>query len=141
MLSPYLLAIGSAWIIAQLSKVFIDRVKNQSTVNYRQLYASGSMPSSHSAAVVALLTVIGLEGGIETGLFALATLMAAIVMYDAVMVRRSTGEQGVAIRSLIKEQKSSVRLPRAAKGHEPLEVAAGALLGLAVGLAIFFITR
>lgn len=141
MVSPYLLAIVIAWFVAQGSKLLIDSVKHRGSVNFRQLYTSGSMPSSHSAAAIALMTIIGLDTGVETGLFAIATLIAAIVMYDAVMVRRSTGEQGAAIQALIREQKSHVRLPRAAKGHEPLEVAAGALVGVLVGLFIFFVTR
>jgi acid phosphatase family membrane protein YuiD len=99
------------------------------------------MPSVHTATVVSLMTVIGLIQGIESSTFAIATLFAVIVMYDAVMVRRSSGEQGVALHALIREQKSKVQLPRAAKGHEPLEVAVGAIIGLGVGLFVFFITR
>ena len=137
--SPYLLAIVLAWIVAQGTKFLINSVKGRWVIDYRQLYTSGSMPSSHSASVIALMSVIGLRDGVDTAVFGLVTLFAAIVMYDALMVRRSTGEQGEAIQALIKEQKSKVRLPRAAKGHEPLEVAVGALIGLAVGLGVFFI--
>jgi acid phosphatase family membrane protein YuiD len=140
-LSPYLIAIAAAWIIAQGSKFLITSVKKSGVIDLRQLYTSGNMPSGHSATVVALMTIVGLRNGIDTSIFAVTTLLAAIVMYDAVMVRRSSGEQGEAIQALIKEQKSSVRLPRSAKGHEPLEVAAGAFLGLVVGLFVFFLTR
>ncbi len=139
-LSPYLIAITLAWVIAQGAKFLISNVKNQGAVDFRQLYKSGNMPSGHSATVVALMTIVGLKDGVEGALFAISALLAAIVMYDAVMVRRSTGEQGVAIQELIKEQKSDIRLPRAAKGHEPLEVAVGAFVGLAVGLLVFFLT-
>lgn len=137
-MSPYLLAIGLAWLAAQGGKFLIAVIANGEP-NYRQLYASGNMPSSHTSTAVALMTVIGLLDGVDSALFGLAVLLAAIVMYDAVMVRRSSGEQGAAIRALITEQKSGVRQPRAAKGHEPLEVAVGALVGLAVGLFVFFI--
>ncbi len=141
MLSPYILAIVLAWTVSQGSKFLISSVKQWGTVNIRRLYASGEMPSAHTAAVVALMTIIGLKDGINGAGFAVAALLAAIVMYDAIMVRRSTGEQGLAIQELIREQKSKVLLPRAAKGHKPLEVAAGALIGLGVGLLAFFITR
>ncbi|USN96418.1 MAG: divergent PAP2 family protein [Candidatus Nomurabacteria bacterium] len=140
-LSPYILSIVIAWLVAQSAKLLIDSVKKQGAIDVRQLYKSGSMPSSHSAAAVALVTIIGLTGGSNTESFAIATLFAAIVMYDSVMVRRSSGEQGIAIGSLIKEQKSNIRIPRTAKGHEPLEVAVGALIGLAVGLFVFFLTQ
>jgi acid phosphatase family membrane protein YuiD len=140
-LSPYLVAIAVAWVAAQGCKFLIAAVKKNGAVDYRQLYTSGNMPSSHSATVIALLTVVGMRNGVNGALFGIATLLAAIVMYDAIMVRRSTGEQGAAIHALIKEQKSSVAVPRSAKGHEPLEVAVGALIGLVVGLAAFFLTR
>jgi acid phosphatase family membrane protein YuiD len=139
--SAYLIAIAAAWVVAQGAKLLIASVVRQGSINYRQLYTSGNMPSSHSATTIALLTVVGLKTGVGSASFGIATLFAAIVMYDAVMVRRSSGEQGVAIQALIKEQKSKVRQPRAALGHEPLEVAVGALLGLIVGLAAFFVTH
>jgi len=139
--SAYLIAIAVAWIVAQGAKLLIESVRKQGPINYKNLYSSGDMPSSHTAAVIALLTVIGLKNGIDSAVFGIATLFAAIVMYDAVMVRRSSGEQGAAIQALIKEQKSKVRVPRSAKGHEPLEVAVGALVGITVGLFSFFVTR
>jgi len=139
--SPYLVAIVAAWLVAQGAKYIIETVKRRSFNNLRQLYLSGNMPSSHSATVIALLTVIGLRDGTTSGLFGLAVLFAAIVMYDAMMVRRSSGEQGIAIQELIKEQKSSVALPRAAKGHTPVEVLVGAILGALIGLVVFLATR
>lgn len=140
-LSPYLLAVILAWIIAQGTKFLIASVKQWGAIDVRQLYTSGNMPSAHTAAAIALMTIIGVKDGVDSSIFALVTLFAAVVMYDAVMVRRSAGEQGVAIHNLIREQKSKVHFPRTAKGHEPLEVAAGALIGLGVGLFVFFVTR
>lgn len=139
--SPYLIAIAVGWIVAQGAKFLILNAKNRGRIDFRQLYSSGNMPSGHSATSIALLTVVGLKDGLESGLFGVAALFAVIVMYDAVMVRRSTGEQGAAIHALIKEQKSKVKTPRAAKGHEPLEVAIGALVGLLVGLFVYFVTK
>jgi len=138
-LSPYITAVIIAWVTAQGVKYVLQVYKTRSIASFRQLYLSGNMPSSHSATTVALATTIGLADGVGTPLFALALLFAAVVMYDAVMVRRSSGEQGVAIKALIREQGSKVRLPRAAKGHEPLEVTVGALLGFCIGLAVFSI--
>jgi acid phosphatase family membrane protein YuiD len=140
-LSPYLIGIIAAWFIAQGAKYLIVAVKQRSFSHFRQLYLSGNMPSSHSATVIALVTIIGLRDGIDGGLFSLAALFAAIVMYDAVMVRRSSGEQGIAIQQLIKEQKSLIPLPRAAKGHTPVEVAVGALLGGIIGVVVFLATK
>lgn len=140
-LTPYFIAIIAAWLIAQGVKYLLVAIKNRSFDHVRQLYLSGNMPSAHSATVAALVTVIGLKDGVDSGLFALAALFAGIVMYDAVMVRRSSGEQGIAIQQLIKEQKSSIALPRAAKGHTPIEVLVGACLGVVIGLVVFLATK
>ncbi len=140
-LSPYLIAIALGWVIAQGLKYIFAVAKHRQLSQFRQLYLSGNMPSSHSATVVALATVVAYKDGIGSGLFAVAALFAAIVMYDAVMVRRSSGEQGIAIQKLIKSLKSDIDLPRAAKGHKPLEVLVGALLGAIIGVVVFFATK
>lgn len=140
-LSSYLIAAAVAWVVAQGLKYLILSIKGRSLKNLRQLYLSGSMPSAHSATVVALLVVIGAKDGIDSAIFGLAALLSAIVMYDAVMVRRSSGEQGVALISLLKETKSTIPRPRTAKGHTPIEVLAGALVGLIVGVVVFLATR
>jgi acid phosphatase family membrane protein YuiD len=139
--SPYLITIFMAWFIAHIVKYIINSIKNE-RYNFRSnLFMSGGMPSAHSATTVALMTIIGLKDGVSSDLFGLATLFALIVMYDAMKVRRSSGEQGKAIHELIKEQDSSVKLPRAAKGHTPLEVVSGALLGLTIGIVVFLSTN
>ncbi len=140
-ISPYITAIVVAWAVAQGVKYVLMAIKEKSFNSFRHLYLSGNMPSAHSATVAALLTVIALRDHVSSGLFGLATLFAAIVMYDAMMVRRSSGEQGEAIQRLIKEQGSKVKLPRAAKGHEPIEVIVGAVLGILIGLVVFLATQ
>lgn len=141
MISPYILAIAASWIVAQGLKYAFIAIRHGEVKHFRQLYLSGNMPSAHSASTIALTTVIGLRDHIDSGIFAVSLLFAAIVMYDAVMVRRSSGEQGEALQKLIKEQKSKIPLPRAAKGHTPIEVVCGALLGLAIGIIVFLATK
>ena len=130
----------AGWIVAQGAKYVIKVVKTGDMQQLRQLYLSGNMPSAHATSVVALLVVIGLIDGVTSGLFAVAALFAAIVMYDAVMVRRSSGEQGRALQLLIKESKSTIQLPRAAKGHTPIEVLAGGVLGAIIGIVVVLAT-
>lgn len=139
--TPYLIAIAVSWLLAHAIKYAIARMKGQKVDFTRQLFISGGMPSSHAATSVALWTVIGLKDGVESGLFGLATLFVLIVCYDAVKVRRSSGEQGTALVELIKETKSSVNLPRTAKGHTPIEVFAGAVFGALIGFVVFFATN
>jgi len=139
-LSPYLITVVIAWLGAHVIKYIVSAIKKESRGLRAYLFASGGMPSSHSATVVAMATIVGLRDGLGSGLFGVAVLFALIVMYDAMKVRRSSGEQGVAIQKLIKEQKSSIKLPRVAKGHEPIEVVAGSILGVVIGAVVFLAT-
>lgn len=130
--SPYIVAGIAGWVVAQGLKYVIVSIRKGKWALPRQLYFSGSMPSAHSATTVAVLTIIGLKDGIESGLFGLALVFTGVVLYDAMMLRRSSGEQGVALTELIKEQGSEIKLPRVAKGHTLLEVFVGVVLGLVV---------
>ena len=142
-ISPYIVAVLSSWFVAQGAKYIIVAIKNRSLSGFRQLYLSGNMPSAHSATVMSMAAIVGLINGFDSALFGIAITFALVVMYDAVMVRRSVGEQGLAIQELIKTSSGSkkVSIPRSAKGHTPLEVLVGAIIGVAVGLIVFFATK
>ncbi|HEY8992752.1 MAG TPA: divergent PAP2 family protein [Candidatus Microsaccharimonas sp.] len=141
LLSPYILAAVFSWLVAQGLKYIFATVKGKKLGSMRQLYLSGGMPSAHSASVVALLVVIGFKDGTDSAIFGLALLFAAVVMYDAIMVRRSSGEQGTALRWLFHELKLTPEAPfRTAKGHTPGEVLGGIVVGVLVGLVVYFAT-
>lgn len=134
---PLTLAVLS-WALAQLIKLLIT-LRAAGFWDWKNLLSSGGMPSSHSAAVCACAASLGWIYGLGSPLFAIAAIMAAVVMYDAAHVRRETGEQakvlnymmdnwtGEADDILAKQLKELI-------GHTPLQVAMGALLGVAVGL-------
>lgn len=140
-ISVYLMAPAIAWFLAQLTKYLLNR-RGQKGQQWRLLYQSGNMPSAHTATLVALTTVVGIQDGTASGLFAVSVVMTAIAAYDAVMVRRSGGEQGLALRKLLEISPfTKDPLPYHALGHRPLEVAVGALVGVVVGVVVaFFIT-
>ncbi len=140
-LSPYIITIVASWIVAQGAKYIIAAARYRTFRAFRQLYLSGNMPSAHAATVVSVATLIGCREGFHSAIFGLAIMVAAIVMYDAVMVRRSVGEQGVAIREVIKATRSKVAIPRAAKGHTPVEVLVGAGIGVLIGAVVFIATN
>ncbi|MEO5950832.1 MAG: divergent PAP2 family protein [Candidatus Saccharimonadales bacterium] len=140
-LTPYIIAIIVAWLLAHVIKYAIAISKGRVLDLTHQLFISGGMPSSHAATSVSVWMVILLKDGMQSGLFGLATLVVLIVTYDAVKVRRSSGEQGEAITQLIHETKSNIRIPRSAKGHTPLEVFAGSILGACIGLVVFLATK
>ena len=139
-----------AWAVAQsLKHVFVSYNKKRKVIDQPDqnenallmIAPSGGMPSAHSATVVALATIIGMVHGFESELFAVSILFAAVIMYDAMMVRYSSGEQGEAILSILKELKSGIKRPKVAKGHLLSEVLVGALIGWVVAFVVFLITR
>lgn len=138
--SPYLTAVFMAWFGSHLAKYLVSMIKGEKMKFSLRIFESGGMPSSHTATVVALATIIGLRDGFNTGLFGLSGLFAAIVAYDAIKVRRSSGEQGIAVKELIREQNSNVSVPRISKGHTPLEVFIGAIFGSIIGIVVFLST-
>ena len=140
-ISPYLIVIVVSWLVAQGAKYVIVAAKSRNFSQFRQLYLSGNMPSAHSATIVSVATLIGFSEGFGSAIFGLAITMAGIVMYDAIMVRRSVGEQGLAIQELIRLAKNGVVIPRSAKGHTPLEVLVGAILGAVIGYVVFMATK
>ena len=87
------------------------------------------MPSSHSAVVTGLATLIGKYEGVDTPIFALAFIVAFVVMYDACGVRRAAGKQASILNKMIEvsELKPEERLQEVL-GHSPLQVLAGAII-------------
>lgn len=140
--SVYLVSAGAAWSAAQLIKLALAAQRSKSVRNLSFLYESGKMPSAHTATVVALAVSVGISEGMGSGVFATATVLSLVVMYDALMVRRSSGEQGVIVEKLRKDHLSDHPSAHVAIGHKPLEVAAGAALGVVVALVVeLFITK
>lgn len=62
-------------------------------------------------------------------------------MYDAMMVRYSSGEQGEAILAILKHLKTNIPRPKVARGHLLSEVTVGALIGIVVATVVFLITK
>jgi acid phosphatase family membrane protein YuiD len=131
-LSKYLVAVVAAWLVANLAKMLVDAVRNKK-INRRSVLSTGGMPSTHTAPVVALTTVVGLVDGVGSVAFAIVLVLAIITMTDAVKVRRAVGEQGKALEKLLPKNKPK---PYRAAGHKLTEVIVGALIGVIVGAAV-----
>ena len=84
---PFLL-----WFTIQLFKVICDLITTKK-FNFKRIMGAGGMPSSHSAVVTGLATLIGKDEGLDSPIFALSVLFAFVVMYDAAGVRRAAGKQ------------------------------------------------
>ena len=127
------------WIIIQTFKVITDLVINR-RLNVRRIIGAGGMPSSHSAVVCSLAMCIGKEYGFNSGIFAIALIMAFVVMYDAAGVRRAAGKQARILNHILdtpglSQVEVQERLIEAL-GHTPIQVFVGALLGAIAGLVI-----
>ena len=143
----YIVAPFIAWMIAQAIKYFLDGRANgvrdnQLRDNLRYMYRAGGMPSTHSAIVSSVVTVVGFKEGANSAIFGVSLLFAAIVIYDAMNVRYSVGQQGEILKKLIEHDKS---LKEEAKslyvvhGHTLLQTCAGVLVGFVVGLLVYLL--
>lgn len=126
-----------AWAVAQALKVLLTLAITKRFDKSRVL-GSGGMPSSHSAMACAMMMAIGYREGFASPIFALAFCFAGVVMYDATGVRRSAGRNAAVINHLMDALSgngyvfSEERLKELV-GHTPLQVLAGALLGILIG--------
>ena len=131
---PFLL-----WFGIQLFKLIYDLVTTKK-FNFKRIMGAGGMPSSHSAVVAGLATLIGKYEGVGTPLFALALIVAFVVMYDACGVRRAAGKQAKLLNKLIETPgltgvQVSERLVEVL-GHTPVQVFVGAIIGVIAGLIV-----
>ncbi|XP_027352268.1 uncharacterized protein LOC113863067 [Abrus precatorius] len=124
-----------AWVIAQSIKVFLNFFVERKW-DLRLLFASGGMPSSHSALCTALTTSVALCHGVADSLFPVCLGFSLIVMYDAIGVRRHAGMQAqvlnLIVADLFQGHPISERKLKELLGHTPSQVFAGALLGFLV---------
>ena len=128
-----------AWAVAQVSKTILDLFRQRKLILSR-LVSSGGMPSSHSALVTGMATATGRVAGLSSASFAIAVVIASIVMYDAAGVRRAVSIQARILNQMIDEafQGSPMAEKRLREliGHTPVQVFVGALLGIGVALLI-----
>ena len=122
------------WTIVQVMKIIIEYIKTRK-INFRRLVGAGGMPSSHSAIVCALASCIGKEYGFDSGIFAIALIMAFVVMYDAAGVRRAAGKQAACLNKIImdiykQELKEAGGKLKELLGHTPMQVLVGAIFGV-----------
>jgi acid phosphatase family membrane protein YuiD len=140
---PVFLSAFTSWLTAQVLKSVVALFRNRPRTARETLlnifWATGGMPSSHSAVVSAIATSIGFVQGVDAPLFILALFYALLIVRDALGVRRAAGSQARTLNQLIRELGRRTRLGvkpvREIHGHTPSEVFVGMLLGFFIAVA------
>lgn len=147
---PLWLGVG-AIVLAQILKVPINFLVTKK-IDFSLLTSTGGMPSSHSAAVTSVATAIGFETGFDSPIFAVAVMLAIIVMYDASHVRYQAGQHAAALNEIrhdlqlfFREIKRWPELNEAQKiqdlktllGHKKSEVLIGAFAGIFLSSIVY----
>lgn len=128
-----------SWALAQLIKIIIELIRTH-RINWQLIFATGGMPSSHSSLVVALATATGLRQGFYSSLFAISTVLAFVVLYDAQGIRRQAGNQARIINRMLQNvENAGIKVDKNLKellGHTPIQVMGGTILGIIVALVM-----
>ncbi|MEK6951015.1 MAG: divergent PAP2 family protein, partial [Nanoarchaeota archaeon] len=132
-MNKIILSILLAGFGAQLLKLILLWFRHK-TLHWRDLVVTGGMPSSHSAFVLALVTIVYLQEGTTTA-FAISLVLAFVVLRDAFGVRRSVGEEGLLLTEMLKRLKIKTKT-HIALGHTPAQVLVGAVLGFLVAMLV-----
>ena len=127
----------STWFFIQLFKLIYDLVTTKK-FNFKRILGAGGMPSSHTAVVTSLATLVGINEGFDSPMFAISAIFACVVMYDATGVRRAAGKQAKLLNKIVEtpglsKVQVSERLVEAL-GHTPMQVVVGAFIGIVVGI-------
>lgn len=128
----------SAWFIAQTIKVIVLSF-TQKKFSFSWYLVPGDFPSSHSAAILALTTVIGLHDGFNSTIFALALGLTAFIIYDASVLRKAAQKQARSVNKLIEAIKLNKELEplRDVLGHTYFEIITGSIIGILTGIIIY----
>ena len=141
--NPIFLSAFFSWFLAQVLKsiveIFRDRPATARRIIRRLFWATGGMPSSHTAVVAALATSIGFCIGIDSPVFILSLFLAFLTVRDSLGVRRAAGSQAIVLNQLLyelsKRFKTKERAVEEIHGHKFSEVTVGALLGFFLAVA------
>ncbi len=132
------LSIFLAGLISQSAKIMGIILKHKQKFQFRDLIATGGMPSTHSAFVGSLMTIVWLDQGFSPLFFVVFTF-SLIVLRDSMGVRRSVGEEGKLIEKIIKYENIKAKKFHFSLGHNPKEVLVGLIIGFFSAIFIYFI--
>ena len=126
-----------SWFMAQTIKVFHTLITKK-RFDFTRFIDSGGMPSSHASFVMGLTTAIGLTHGWDSTYFTISLCVSLVIMYDAAGVRRAVGKQAIILNKMLEDmqhKRKKIMTEQRLKeliGHTPVEVFAGAILGIII---------
>ena len=140
---PWFISAVVGFLGAQVLKVFHARW-HEGRWNWHELWASGGMPSSHSAFVAALACAVGFTDGFDAPYAMIAVGFGLLVICDAATVRRQAGEHAKFLNIIIgklndrlsADERIEVAKLRERLGHKRREVFVGTLLGVFVAFVV-----
>lgn len=139
--NPFLIIAVIAWVVSQVTKVITHAIIYKEW-DLKRFFGDGGMPSAHTATVSSLMTFAGISYGLDSFQFAICFILTIIVCRDAVGVRWETGKQAKILNELRKiiesDETDEIKLKEFV-GHNPVQVAAGFILGVAVAVVMSFI--
>jgi hypothetical protein len=128
-----------AWFIAQTIKAAFLTVK-QRRFRFDLYSLPGGFPSSHSATVTGLAAAVGMISGFDSVIFAISTVLAFFMIYDAKVIRGAAGKQAQSLNILIEayneEEEEDIDKLRERLGHSILEIVGGVLIGILSAILI-----
>ena len=134
-----LIAAILAWFAAQVIIVLLV-LFDEKRLDLSKMISSGGMPSSHSALITAMTASVGKTTGLDSVAFAIAAVTSLVVMYDAANVRREAGKHAELLnkiaRDLYPDNHMNQEKLKELLGHKQIEVAAGAILGITIGVLL-----
>lgn len=117
-------------ITTQFIKVIIDAIKYKKLDIVKFFDGMGGMPSSHSALVASISTLLFLDCGVCSPLFGLCLIFSLVVVYDSMGIRYESGMQAKVLNKMAKTHL------RESLGHKPLEALVGIILGIILSLIL-----
>ncbi len=143
--SPIFWAIVVALLVSQGTKIVLLVFKQKQRFVLQDIFITGNMPSAHAAIVTALTVILLLTEGFSP-LFFVSFVFAAIVIRDAVGVRRTVGEESKVLTKVLTALKTKFHIAISRKiheslGHQPIEVFIGVLIGIISSVVVYVVFR
>lgn len=129
-------------LVVQAVKFVIYSLKHGWDIRYA--FTHGHMPSAHTALAISLVTSVGYFEGLHDASFAVAMVLAFIIIDDAARLRMHLGDQGRYLNMLVQQLDiDTEKFPRLKErtGHRVSEVIVGAILGFLLTFMFIYLLK